>query len=58
VDHASFAALLTMPEWTDRLLGQSRSISLVNDRLWLLNGTNVSPVRTSKWCRSAEPELA
>ena len=41
VDHASFAALLTMPEWTDRLLGQSRSISLVNDRLWLLNGTNV-----------------
>lgn len=41
VDHPSFASLLTNAEWTDRVLGASQNITLRNDRMWLINGTNV-----------------
>jgi hypothetical protein len=41
IDSASLAAVLTMPEWTDRILGGSRDGSWPNDRMWGATGTNV-----------------
>jgi len=38
----SLAALVTMQNWTARLLGGSRDGSYPNDRLWMGTGTNVS----------------
>jgi hypothetical protein len=35
-------ALLTNPEHTDRYLGQSRSVTVPNDRLWLATGNNAA----------------
>src|SRR5215217_7654424 len=35
-------ALLTDREWTDRWLGQNRSVTAVNDRLWLATGNNAA----------------
>ena len=39
---ASLAALLTMRNWTARILGGSRDGTYPNDRLWMCTGTNVS----------------
>jgi hypothetical protein len=33
-------ALLTTPTWTDRWLGQNKSVTGVNDRLWIATGNN------------------
>lgn len=38
----ALAALLTMQNWTARILGGSRDGSYPNDRLWMGTGTNVS----------------
>jgi hypothetical protein len=35
-------SLLTDREWTDRWLGQNRSVTAVNDRLWLATGNNAA----------------
>jgi hypothetical protein len=37
----SLAAAVTLPTWTDRILGQSREGTWPNDRLWCATGTNV-----------------
>lgn len=37
----SLAALLTMDRWTDRILGRSENISLVNRATWVVTGNNV-----------------
>jgi hypothetical protein len=41
VEYPSLAMVLTNPEWTDRVLGRTKQISLPNDRLWMVTGTNV-----------------
>lgn len=41
IDSAILAQLITTPVWTDRMLGASRSISAVNDRLWMATGNNL-----------------
>jgi hypothetical protein len=33
-------ALLTGADWTDRWLGQNKSVTTANDRLWLATGNN------------------
>jgi hypothetical protein len=33
-------ALLTSADWTDRWLGQNKSVTAANDRLWLASGNN------------------
>ena len=38
----SLAALLTMRNWTARILGGSRDGTYPNDRLWMCTGTNVA----------------
>lgn len=38
----ALAALLTMRNWTARILGGSRDGTYPNDRLWMCTGTNVS----------------
>jgi len=38
----SLAALLTMRQWTARILGGSRDGTWPNDRMWIATGTNVS----------------
>jgi hypothetical protein len=35
-------ALLTTKTWTDRWLGQNRSVTATNDRLWLATGNNAA----------------
>jgi hypothetical protein len=35
-------SLLTDREWTDRWLGQNRSVTAINDRLWLATGNNAA----------------
>jgi hypothetical protein len=35
-------SLLTDREWTDRWLGQNRSVTATNDRLWLATGNNAA----------------
>jgi len=40
LDSPSLASLLTTPVWRDRILGESRSISLRNDALWLGTANN------------------
>jgi hypothetical protein len=35
-------SLLTSRTWTDRLLGQNRSVTATNDRLWLATGNNAA----------------
>lgn len=39
---ASFDAALTAPEWTDRVLGASRRVSLPNMMTWAVSGNNVT----------------
>jgi hypothetical protein len=41
VDSAHLAAVTTTEFWTDRKLGQTRSLTLANRALWLLTGNNV-----------------
>ena len=47
-------ALLTSRTWSDRMLGHTQQISLVNDRLWLMTGNNLSLgsdlSRRTTWC--------
>jgi hypothetical protein len=40
LDSSSLASLLTSDPWTDRLLGESRMLSLPNRALWLATGNN------------------
>jgi 5S rRNA maturation endonuclease (ribonuclease M5) len=35
-------SLLTSQQWTDRWLGQNRSVTAANDRLWLATGNNAA----------------
>jgi hypothetical protein len=35
-------SLLTDREWTDRWLGQNRSVTAINDRMWLATGNNAA----------------
>ncbi|MGH3403798.1 MAG: DUF3854 domain-containing protein, partial [Streptosporangiaceae bacterium] len=41
ISSPALAAVLTMPMWTDRILGQSREGTWPNDRLWVATGTNI-----------------
>ncbi|HZM82918.1 MAG TPA: hypothetical protein VFC19_44955 [Candidatus Limnocylindrales bacterium] len=41
IDSATLAGLVTAGVWSDRLLGASRSLSAVNDRLWMATGNNL-----------------
>jgi hypothetical protein len=40
-DSSALAAVATADHWVDRLLGQSRSLTLPNRALWILTGNNV-----------------
>ncbi len=39
---ATMAALLTSPDWDDRLLGANKMVHAKNDRLWVVTGNNLS----------------
>ncbi|MFI5640312.1 bifunctional DNA primase/polymerase [Streptomyces goshikiensis] len=41
VRSATLSALLTSSVWTGRVLGQSQTVALVNDQLWMATGNNV-----------------
>ena len=41
VDSPVLSSMLTLPVWSDRLLGGNENISRVNDKLWLATGNNV-----------------
>ena len=41
ISSPSLAAVLTLPAWSDRILGQSREGTWPNDRLWCATGTNI-----------------
>lgn len=41
IDSSALAAATTTEFWVDRLLGQSRSMTLANRALWVLTGNNV-----------------
>ncbi len=41
IDSAVLAQLVTGPVWSDRMLGASRNIAAVNDRLWMATGNNL-----------------
>lgn len=41
--YTSFEALLTSDRWSSRLLGSSRTVDLVNDRLWMMTSNNMRP---------------
>lgn len=41
LDSPVLSSMLTLPVWSDRLLGGNESVSRVNDRLWLATGNNV-----------------
>lgn len=49
------SSLLTSHTWSDRLLGASSSVSVPNDRMWILNGNNLRTGgdnrRRTLWCR-------
>ncbi|MBA3973372.1 MAG: hypothetical protein C0504_04030 [Candidatus Solibacter sp.] len=40
LDSAALASVVTLPCWTDRLLGESRMLILPNKALWLMTGNN------------------
>jgi hypothetical protein len=42
VDHPSLAMLLTARVWSDRILQESLSVRLPNDRLWIVTGNALS----------------
>jgi hypothetical protein len=37
-----FAAVLTAPRWTDRVLGQSKTITVENRAIWIATGNNLT----------------
>ncbi len=41
ITSATLAGLITAPEWSDRVLGSSRSEKYANDRLWAVTGNNL-----------------
>jgi hypothetical protein len=41
LDSASLASALTMPVWQDRLLGQTKMLSIPNRAVWVLTGNNI-----------------
>jgi len=41
IKSAVLAGLITAPEWSDRVLGSSRSEKHLNDRLWAVTGNNL-----------------
>jgi hypothetical protein len=41
IDSAVLAQLITQREWSDRVLGASRNIASINDRLWMATGNNL-----------------
>lgn len=51
---ATMAALLTSPDWDDRLLGANKMVHAKNDRLWIVTGNNLSIggdlIRRTLWC--------
>jgi len=40
LDSSALAAVVTTDPWTDRILGESRMVSLPNKALWLITGNN------------------
>jgi DNA primase len=40
LDSAALASVVTLPCWTDRLLGESKMLHLRNNALWLMTGNN------------------
>lgn len=55
ISSSYFASLLTIQEWTDRLLGFSKSATYPNRSVWIANGNNLKigtdlPRRTF-WCK-------
>ncbi|MGI5293294.1 hypothetical protein ACQEVF_59655 [Nonomuraea polychroma] len=40
--HGALSKLLTLDEWSERILGVSNSVTLVNDRLWIATGNNIA----------------
>jgi hypothetical protein len=40
LDSAALASVVTLPWWTDRLLGESKMLNLRNNALWLMTGNN------------------
>lgn len=40
LDSAALASVTTTPDWTDRLLGKSKMLSLSNQALWMLTANN------------------
>ena len=40
LDSAALASVVTLPRWTDRLLGESKMLNLRNNALWLMTGNN------------------
>ena len=40
LDSAALASVVTLPWWTDRLLGESTMLHLRNNALWLMTGNN------------------
>ena len=41
LESPSFAALLTMPQWTDRVLGVNRQVTLPHRVVWTVTGNNI-----------------
>lgn len=41
IDSATLALLITVPTWSDRLLGRNTTAVVRNDRLWLATGNNL-----------------
>ncbi|GKQ37380.1 bifunctional DNA primase/polymerase [Streptomyces sp. A012304] len=52
---AILSSLLTSAKWSDRLLGSTTSITMPNDRLWVLTGNNIRTAgdnaRRTLWVR-------
>ena len=40
LDSSALASVVTLPYWTDRLLGESEMLHLRNNALWLMTGNN------------------
>lgn len=51
----TLAALLTLSEWGDRVLGVSQTVTVPNDRLWIITGNNLRTggdiARRTLWSR-------
>jgi hypothetical protein len=41
IDSANLAQLVTTGVWSDRILGTSRNVATINDRLWMATGNNL-----------------